>query len=224
MFIGLAEFFESKEGYSYGYPLAREADIKANLLSSTNKWPSNFSPSDKERLDSLFLSKSLIAERLLEAVFSIFDKSTSTHSFSKDGRTISLMRLFHYSPINNVSESMETDSCNGSSSTSSDRERIRNRTLGSSPHTDWGLLTVITDNSVAGLQFLHNDIWVDVILPKVTGAAVFVVNAGDYLELLTDHYYHSPVHRVLSPTIAEGTVVSVFLPSDIPSHRRVNAC
>jgi hypothetical protein len=50
--------------------------MKPNLLTSTNKWPATFHPSDIDQLDSLFLSKSLIAEKVLEAVFSIFDKNT----------------------------------------------------------------------------------------------------------------------------------------------------
>lgn len=206
---GLSDFFESKEGYSYGYPLVGENDMKSNLLTSANKWPSTFHPSDIDQLNSLFLSKSLIAERVLEAAFSIFDNSTSSQSFAQEGRTISLMRLFHYSPTDNQIGTIETDS---QSSSDDSRERIKvRRILGSSPHTDWGLLTVITDNNVAGLQFLYNNTWVDVILPEVEAAqddapAVFVVNAGDYLELLTNHYYHSPVHRVLLPTIAEGKI------------------
>ncbi|KAJ1423101.1 hypothetical protein B484DRAFT_452019 [Ochromonadaceae sp. CCMP2298] len=87
--------------------------------------------------------------------------------------------------------------------------------LGSSPHTDWGMLTVISADDVRGLQFLpkrsseqaqgqgtepgeqgqEQEQWVDV--PHIPGAVV--VNAGDYLQLVTRGLYHSPVHRVLVP-------------------------
>mmetsp|Transcript_12019 Transcript_12019/g.26997 ORF Transcript_12019/g.26997 Transcript_12019/m.26997 type:complete len:491 (+) Transcript_12019:166-1638(+) len=77
------------------------------------------------------------------------------------------------------------------------------------------MLTVISADDVRGLQFLpkrsseqaqgqgtepgeqgqEQEQWVDV--PHIPGAVV--VNAGDYLQLVTRGLYHSPVHRVLVP-------------------------
>ena len=34
--------------------------------------------------------------------------------------------------------------------------------IGSSPHTDWGFLTVIIQDDVTGLQYSYNGQWVDV--------------------------------------------------------------
>mmetsp|Transcript_6293 Transcript_6293/g.10455 ORF Transcript_6293/g.10455 Transcript_6293/m.10455 type:complete len:629 (-) Transcript_6293:1731-3617(-) len=87
------------------------------------------------------------------------------------------------------------------------------RLLGSSPHTDWGFLTIIMADNVQGLQFLPKSVstsipgqkmeeeeeeekrWIDV--PHIPGS--LVINAGDYLQLVSKGVYHSPVHRVLVP-------------------------
>ena len=55
---------------------------------------------------------------------------------------------------------------------------------------DWGLLTLILADNIEGLQFLYSDdngdtLWVDV--PNVDSDSL-VVNAGDYLSLLSGVY------------------------------------
>lgn len=95
---------------------------------------------------------------------------------------------------------------------------------GSSPHTDWGFLTVILqDSRVGGLQFLYeNDsddnsdgnsehsggskspLWVDVPASGSTTAIPLVVNGGDYLSLLSKGRYKSPIHRVLIQHTTKG--------------------
>ena len=73
--------------------------------------------------------------------------------------------------------------------------------LGSSPHTDWGVLTIILQppNSPTALQvLLRTEEWIDV--PPIENTVV--VNVGDFAELLS-HVNHepgetftSPIHRV----------------------------
>lgn len=53
------------------------------------------------------------------------------------------------------------------------------RTLGLSPHSDHGGLTILMQNDVDGLQVRHEGKWVAV--RHVPGT--FVVNVGDYLEV-----------------------------------------
>lgn len=53
--------------------------------------------------------------------------------------------------------------------------------VGMPPHSDHGLLTLLTQNGVAGLQVLHNEKWVNVnALPYS-----FLVNTGDHIEVHT---------------------------------------
>jgi isopenicillin N synthase-like dioxygenase len=68
--------------------------------------------------------------------------------------------------------------------------------IGSSPHSDWGFLTLIMQDNVGGLQVQPSGTqqWIDV--PVVDGA--LVLNIGDYLSLLTHGRFISPLHRVIA--------------------------
>ncbi|XP_059285041.1 protein DOWNY MILDEW RESISTANCE 6-like [Lycium ferocissimum] len=78
-----------------------------------------------------------------------------------------------------------------------------NKTLGLAAHSDHGVLTILTDNGIHGLQIKHNQTWFAV--PHVPGT--FVVNLGDYLEILSNGKYKSVEHR--SVVNAEKTRISV---------------
>jgi isopenicillin N synthase-like dioxygenase len=61
-------------------------------------------------------------------------------------------------------------------------------------HTDYGLLTLLYQDEVGGLQVKYADGWIDV--PYVPGSVV--VNVGDMLERLTRSRYTSALHRVIN--------------------------
>ncbi|KAF8411241.1 hypothetical protein HHK36_003788 [Tetracentron sinense] len=65
------------------------------------------------------------------------------------------------------------------------------RTLGLAAHSDHGGLTILMQNDVDGLQVRYKDNWVQV--GHVPGS--FVVNLGDYLEILSNGRYKSVEHR-----------------------------
>jgi len=96
------------------------------------------------------------------------------------GDTISLMRLFRYFPYE-VADGVQPDSGR----------------IGSSPHTDWGWLTLIMQQpDVVGLHVHHDDQWWEV--PPVEGA--LATNIGDYVSILTQGAMVSPLHRVATGT------------------------
>ncbi|MCE3049937.1 hypothetical protein HAX54_046153 [Datura stramonium] len=70
---------------------------------------------------------------------------------------------------------------------------------GLSVHTDFGFLTIISQNQVNGLQILNknNGDWIDVNISPNS----FVVISGDSLMAWTNGRLHSPIHRV---TMARG--------------------
>ncbi|KAH9697602.1 2-oxoglutarate-dependent dioxygenase 19 [Citrus sinensis] len=65
--------------------------------------------------------------------------------------------------------------------------------MGMPPHSDHGLLTLLTQNGICGLQLLHNGKWVNVnAVPNS-----FLVNTGDHIEILSNGKYKSVVHRAV---------------------------
>ncbi len=68
--------------------------------------------------------------------------------------------------------------------------------IGAGQHTDYGNLTILSTDGVAGLQVRRRDgRWIDA--PHVEGA--FVCNIGDCLMRWTNDIYVSTPHRVLRP-------------------------
>ena len=75
--------------------------------------------------------------------------------------------------------------------------------LGAGTHTDYGNLTILATDGVAGLQVRRRDsIWIDA--PHVPGA--FVCNIGDCLMRWTNDVYVSTPHRVRQPATERYSV------------------
>ncbi len=74
-------------------------------------------------------------------------------------------------------------------------------------HTDYGLLTLLQQDTVGGLQVLNRDRWLDV--PPLADS--LVCNAGDMLERLTNGRYLSALHRAKNPTTHERLSMVLFL-------------
>ncbi|PIA51992.1 hypothetical protein AQUCO_01000101v1 [Aquilegia coerulea] len=65
--------------------------------------------------------------------------------------------------------------------------------MGLPPHSDHGLLTLLIQNQIGGLQVNHNGKWVNVHpLPNT-----YLVNTADHLEILSNGKYKSVLHRAL---------------------------
>ena len=79
--------------------------------------------------------------------------------------SLDLLRVFHYFPVNNEQKKIENgnDDSNQDSDDPSD-DTVSSAVLGSSPHTDWGSLTIVWQDHVGGLQTYCRDThqWVDV--------------------------------------------------------------
>ncbi|GFP89533.1 protein srg1 [Phtheirospermum japonicum] len=77
------------------------------------------------------------------------------------------------------------------------------KTLGLAAHSDHGAITILMQNGVDGLQIKHNQTWCGV--QHVPGT--FLVNIGDYLEILSNGKYKSVEHR--ATVNAQKTRISV---------------
>ena len=79
--------------------------------------------------------------------------------------------------------------------------------IGAGAHTDYGNVTLLATDGVAGLQVRRRDgVWVDA--PAMPGA--FICNIGDCLMRWTNDIYVSTPHRVLKPA-AERFSIAMFL-------------
>ncbi|CAM8941942.1 unnamed protein product [Rhodiola kirilowii] len=75
-------------------------------------------------------------------------------------------------------------------------------TLGVSSHADTGLLTVLLQDQVEGLQLLRDGQWFDV--PNVAGS--LIINMGYLMQLITNDKFKAVTHRVV---VSKETRVSV---------------
>ncbi|KAK3006311.1 hypothetical protein RJ639_016865 [Escallonia herrerae] len=82
--------------------------------------------------------------------------------------------------------------------------------IGVPPHTDHGLVTLLMQNGVGGLQVQHNGKWLNVnALPNS-----IMVNTGDHLEIFSNGKYKSVMHRaVVNDRVTRITPVTPNGPS-----------
>ena len=79
--------------------------------------------------------------------------------------------------------------------------------LGVGEHTDYGLLTLLRQDEVGGLEVWHRDRW----LPAPPEPDSFVCNVGDMLERLTAGRYVSALHRVRNVSTQDRISMPLFL-------------
>lgn len=198
----VGDVLETKEGFSYGHPwddgedpaTAQSFPARPNPLQGRNLWPTGFSRRRRALLETSFGDFSRLAARLSAALLRPF-LPTAPEDFLGDGDTISFARIFHYLPSR---EAAGADGATGAPL----------RTLGSSAHTDWGLLTLILQSENA-LQVLDGaGRWRAV--PPVP--RTLVVNGGDYLAILSGQTYVSPIHRVDHGEVDRTSFVYFYYP------------
>ena len=167
----LAEVKKPNQSASFMMMREDKAQIADVYLSGPNQWPeiAGF----RETLEKYTLQMTSLGKKLMRlALMSVGLKDLSILN-SFETPTIWL-RLLHYPPIPKSSP---------------------NDLYGSAPHTDFGCLTILTQDDIGGLQVqTKNGDWIDV--PKVEGS--FVVNVGDMLNRLTNGILRSTPHRVIN--------------------------
>ncbi|DAZ96429.1 TPA: hypothetical protein N0F65_006475 [Lagenidium giganteum] len=202
---GSDDHVEVKEAFSYGYEWREKTPSSAfqNGLQGHNVWPpaKHWAPAHRAAMNEFFGGMVDASWSVATALaHSLYGDKNALVRHCAEGDTISIMRLFHYFPYERFGQPVPQGfAC-----------------IGSSPHTDWGFLTLILQDEVGGLQVLHRDEWIDV--PYIPGT--LVANAGDYLSLVTNGECVSPVHRVIADERERYSMVFFYYPAfdaSIPS-------
>lgn len=177
--VGGAKMYEEakadlKESFVWGAErggLASEGSQR-NRFQGENQWPSAL-PDFKRTCTAYFDSAHQVARQLLRA-FAIGLALPEETFLAGSHDPISRASLIYYPPQS---------------------EQTGRDQFGVAPHTDFGVLTVLAQDHVGGLQVqtLSGD-WIDA--RPIEGT--LVVNVGDLLERWTNGRYHSTPHRVVN--------------------------
>ncbi|KAI8907294.1 hypothetical protein EDD86DRAFT_209241 [Gorgonomyces haynaldii] len=139
-----------------------------NELEGRNEWSKEYAMQDRHLLMEFYHHTFQVFANVCRDLSGIVG-----HDLHKDtigGERISMMRVFDYPPMDGA--------------------------LGSSPHTDWGFLTLIlADERQPGLEHFDNG-WHKIPARIKDDQAYYVVNAGDYLSSAFSDIT-SPLHRVV---------------------------
>lgn len=101
------------------------------------------------------------------------DASYFVERYTRD--PLILFRIFHYPPVELVAKNSDQEWSVGE-------------------HTDYGILTILRQDNVAGLQVKSRAKWIDA--PPIQNS--FICNIGDMLDRMTGGLYRSTPHRVLN--------------------------
>ncbi len=163
------------------------------IYSATNQWP-DFDSSFKEVMADYLDECTALSVRLVDA-FAVglgLEPNALKHLVAPDHT--GFIRLNYYPVADPLAEQQEVASLDSAD-------------LGVHHHTDAGILTVLLQHQVSGLQVHRNGMWHN-ILPA-DGA--LVINTGDMMQVLSNDLYRAPVHRVLAMDESDRLSIPFFL-------------
>ncbi|AXL53955.1 penicillin synthase (plasmid) [Paraburkholderia caffeinilytica] len=162
-----------KEGFLAGIN-GLQAYVTKGEYNSQNQWPDAV-PSMAPTTDAYLLGMLALGRHLMSVLALSLELPEDYFSEGLDMPMITT-RLLHYPPQPRVGQGNQ---------------------LGAGAHTDWGMLTMLLQDEVGGLEVRNADgEWVRA--PHIPGT--FIINLGDMVPVLTNGLYHSTMHRVLNST------------------------
>lgn len=193
---GLADFLEVKEGFCYGHAWPNNVPPQgANVLEGSNVWPpeadaedSVLGPKWRRLMEDFYEGAVAISKAAVLSIANVVPhEGDPLEKLVEGGERISQMRFFHYWP-----KDYRPDVAQG-------KPR-----LGSSPHTDWHLVTVVLRDNRSKLEYRPpvGD-WKEADFANDNQELLLIF--GDYLSAYLGGKTHSPVHRVLLPSRVDGS-------------------
>ena len=163
---------DQKEGLYFGieHPDDHPRVLDRTIMHGRNQFP-NALQDFKSVVIEYMESMTQLGQTLMELIALSLElpKDYFSNNLTRDPWT--LFRIFHYP----------------SQDHSSDEE-----SWGVGEHTDYGMLTILKQDAVGGLQIKSKDSWMDA--PYIENT--FVCNIGDMLSKMTRGYYRATPHRV----------------------------
>lgn len=179
---------DGKEGIYFGAELGPD---HPRVIDGTPLHGANLFPDDPAELRPLVLDVldelTALGHHLLELVAVGLDLDPDWFRSHLTADPTILFRIFHYPPHGDVDGA----------------------TWGVQEHTDYGLLTILRQDDVGGLEVRSGEHWLEV--PPTPDA--FVCNIGDMLERMTGGAYRSTPHRVRPPDRSRLSFPFFFDPS-----------
>ncbi len=164
-----------KEGIYFGAELKEEHPlVKAGIpMHGSNLFPSNISHF-RETVLEYMEAMTQLGHQLMAGIAISLGLEESYFADRYTGDPLILFRIFNYPP--NLTPQGGEES------------------WGVGEHTDYGVLTILKQDDLGGLQVKSKSGWV--AAPPVPGS--FVCNIGDMLDRMTSGLYKSTPHRVLN--------------------------
>lgn len=177
-----------KESFIWGYQDDAAGTLCDHELRGPNQWP-DFVPAMESAAMDYFDHADRVARHLLRGF--ALGLNLDTDFFLRNAEVPLSRASFVYYP---------------GQAESSDKPAF-----GVGPHTDFGLLTVLCQDHVGGLQVENSSgEWIEA--PPIPGS--LVVNVGDLLERWTDGAFRSTPHRVINSSAQERlSLVLAFDPN-----------
>lgn len=182
--------FDLKESYIWGVDLpADDPDILAgNRMVGANRWP-GFMPEMRPVLNAYLDAAHGCVDRMLRALAVGLDAPDDTF-VQRMAKPVSRAAMVHYPPQPPTSGADQ---------------------FGVAPHTDYGVITLLHQDDVGGLQVAtRNGQWVNAT--PIPGT--LVVNSGDLLGRWSNDHFKSNPHRVVNTSGRERYSIAVFVDPD----------
>ncbi|MEM9709618.1 MAG: 2-oxoglutarate and iron-dependent oxygenase domain-containing protein [Pseudomonadota bacterium] len=172
------------------YDLGPERPGDTTPFFGANQWPSEASlPRFREVIYGYHEAMRDLSLKLLRGISLSLDIPADFFE-PKMQDAISIQRLLHYPP---------------------QEGKIDESVMGIGAHTDYGNLTILSQDNVGGLQVMNRDgVWVQG--PPIENT--FVINIGDLMQRLTNDVYLANLHRVVNASGRERYSIPFFIDAD----------
>ena len=172
-----------KECFDFG----AHQDVESPFF-GRNQMPTEF-PEFYEACEAYHGAMMTLARKLISAL-SLSLGLPANYFEAMQRNPITIQRLLHYPP---------------------QQGDVAQEEIGIGAHTDYGFLTILSQDSVGGLQ-VRNRAGEWVSAPPVEDT--FIINIGDLVQTLTNDRYTSTMHRVVNTTGRERYSIPFFIDLD----------